>query len=575
MVAPERSRTRARSLRPRRSSTSRAPPARAGPTPTTRAPHRNLSHACARLRERRRRPPGGRWRASRTPGRSCPDRSTTDPLARRWCRGGPTGPRSSPSLRRGSRRAGATASTSPKLSKHRTDAGPCGRVRRSVSLEPQGPPGRRTGWGTGRGTGCRVATGIGRASAATPLPADEAGPLVPARFDYLDGIRAVAAMFVVVHHSWLLAYPGFPRNVGPSWLGWMLYGHMAVSVFIVVSGFSLAIAPMRRDLHLPGSSAQFIARRGWRILPTYWAALALSCVVFGMVTADRTGDAVDLKAIVVHAVMLQDVVDSAKPNGAFWSIAVEWQIYFLFPVMLYLSRRVGMRRTFAGTLVLVLAGYLLAVSLSPFERFLNITPQYIALFAMGVLAAGLLRPAADLRWTRLLLPVGVVLAVAFVALCRAQGSVWVVDHFFWVDLLVGAAVAAAIGALAVGRGHAAARLLGSRVLVGVGAYSYSIYLVHAPILWLVWHFGVSRPDLSPGARLAVLLATAGPIVLVACWLFHLVFERPFLTRRSWAAWRDLLSPYAARRAGRPAPGLPPPAAVAAAELGPAQPAGER
>ncbi|WP_167736198.1 acyltransferase [Nocardioides sp. 503] len=406
-----------------------------------------------------------------------------------------------------------------------------------------------------------------------PLRADAAGPAVQARFDYLDGIRAVAAVFVVVHHSWLLVYPGFPRNSGPSWLGWMLYGHLAVSVFIVVSGFSLALAPMRRDLHLPGSTAQFIARRGWRILPTYWAALAFSCVVFGVVTADQTGDTVDLKAVLVHAVMLQDVVDSAKPNGAFWSIAVEWQIYFLFPVMVYLSRRVGMGLTFAGTVGLVLVGYLLAVNASPFERFLNITPQYVALFAMGVLAAGLLRPGSDPRSARFLMPASVVLGLAFVALCLAQGSVWVVGHFFWVDLLVGAAVAAAVGGLAVGRGRAAARVLGSRVPVRVGAYSYSIYLIHAPILWLVWLVGVSRPDLPPGGRLALLLATAVPVVLLTSWLFHLVFERPFLARRSWAAWRDALTSYAGARGRHPVRVLAEPAA--AADLGSPQPAGER
>jgi len=381
----------------------------------------------------------------------------------------------------------------------------------------------------------------------TAQRAEAVEPLVQTRFDYLDGIRALAALFVVVHHSWLAVYPGFPSNTGPSWFGWMLYGHMAVSVFIVVSGFSLTIAPARRDLRLPGSSAQFIARRGWRILPTYWAALVFSCLVFGVVTADQTGSTVDAKAIAVHAVMLQDVVDSAKPNGAFWSIAVEWQIYFLFPIMILLARRLGMQWTFAGILASVVVGYALAVNVTAFQRFLNITPQYIALFAMGVVAAGLLRPGSRFRFAQHLVPAGLVLALAFVGLCLWQGSVWIVDHFFWVDLLVGAAVAAVIGGLALGRAPAATGLLGSRALVGVGAFSYSIYLIHAPILWLVWHFAVAPMDLSPAVKLATLLCTAVPVVLLTCWAFYLVFERPFLTRRSWAAWREVL-PRRARRA---------------------------
>jgi peptidoglycan/LPS O-acetylase OafA/YrhL len=373
------------------------------------------------------------------------------------------------------------------------------------------------------------------------------------RLDYLDGIRALAALFVLLHHSWLTIYPGYPRNDGPTWLGWMLYGHMAVSVFIVVSGFSLAIAPARRDMHLPMSNAQFIARRGWRILPTYWAALALSCLIFGLVTAEETGSVVTAKAIVVHSLMLQDVVDSTKPNGVFWSIAVEWQIYFLFPIMLLLGRRFGMSRSFAATGALVLVGYLLATNLSPFARFLNITPQYIVLFGMGVLAATLLRRDNGFGHAHLLLPGAALLGLGFVALCAWQGSVWVVDHFFWVDLLVGAAVASLVGALAVGRARGFAGALGGRPLVAIGAFSYSIYLIHAPILWLVWHYLVSPLDLPPLQGLAVLLAMATPIVLATCWVFYLVFERPFLTRRSWAAWRALLPRRGGSRAPMPVP----------------------
>ena len=62
----------------------------------------------------------------------------------------------------------------------------------------------------------------------------------------LDGVRGLAALFVVLHHCYLMSYPGYPRNTGPSWLAWLLYGHLAVVVFIALSGFSLAVAPARR-----------------------------------------------------------------------------------------------------------------------------------------------------------------------------------------------------------------------------------------------------------------------------------------------------------------------------------------
>ena len=91
----------------------------------------------------------------------------------------------------------------------------------------------------------------------------------------------------------------------------MLYGHMAVSVFIVVSGFSLAIAPTR----VAGTSrvgvAPFRRRRAWRILPAYWAALILSILVLGWRLRRGAGPLEVGKAFAVHGLMLQDVVDSA------------------------------------------------------------------------------------------------------------------------------------------------------------------------------------------------------------------------------------------------------------------------
>src|SRR3954468_20119735 len=98
------------------------------------------------------------------------------------------------------------------------------------------------------------------------------------RVSGLDGIRGLAALFVVLHHTYLVSYPGFPHNTGPWWLGWLLYGHLAVVVFIALSGFSLGIGPARRDWKL-GGRTRFAYRRAWRILPPYWAALVFSLIV--------------------------------------------------------------------------------------------------------------------------------------------------------------------------------------------------------------------------------------------------------------------------------------------------------
>ena len=98
------------------------------------------------------------------------------------------------------------------------------------------------------------------------------------RLTGLDGVRGLAALYVVVHHCWLMSFPGYPANSGPAWTGPLVYGHFAVVVFIVLSGFSLAIAPARNGWRLDGLG-RYAVRRARRILPPYWVALVFSLVI--------------------------------------------------------------------------------------------------------------------------------------------------------------------------------------------------------------------------------------------------------------------------------------------------------
>src|SRR5690349_3622815 len=178
---------------------------------------------------------------------------------------------------------------------------------------------RRTGdamSGSGEAT-ARTTTADERRS-AEPGQASR-GEAPTRRVTGLDGIRGLAALFVVVHHTYLESFPGYPVNTGPSWLAWLLYGHLAVVVFIALSGFSLAVAPARRDWQL-GGKARFAHRRAWRILPPYWAALVFSLIIAWAVVPQPGSAEPNGKAVAVYGLLLQDVFGSSVPNGAFWSI---------------------------------------------------------------------------------------------------------------------------------------------------------------------------------------------------------------------------------------------------------------
>src|SRR4051794_10706007 len=131
----------------------------------------------------------------------------------------------------------------------------------------------------------------------------------------LDGVRALAALFVVIHHVFLRAFPGSPVDRAPFWAGWFIYGRFAVVVFIVLSGFSLALAPARHGWRLD-SVSRFAYRRARRLLPAYWAAPPLSPVVAWLVVAPPGEGAPNAQSGVVQALLAQKLIGAPRPHPA-------------------------------------------------------------------------------------------------------------------------------------------------------------------------------------------------------------------------------------------------------------------
>ncbi|MFD7000431.1 acyltransferase family protein [Streptomyces mirabilis] len=347
----------------------------------------------------------------------------------------------------------------------------------------------------------------------------------------LDGLRGLAALYVLLFHCWLLTMPGFPENSGPAWLGWLMYGRLAVVFFLVLSGFSLAISPARNGWHLGGVS-RFLRRRAWRILPPYWAALALSlAVAWFVVPASHFGPPTGT-SILVYGFVVQDVFTGPTPNGAFWSIGVEAELYLVFPLLLLVRRRLGAVVLVASVTLLVIARGLLAPNASPVEGVNWLTPNLAPVFVAGLVGAGIVVAPEKVRrlpWHWL----AALAALPVVALVVIKGSAWTVDHYFWIDLAVAPAMTMMIAAVATGRPAVLMRLLATRPMRGLGDFSYSLYLVHLPIVMIVCR-KMAPHFVSPGLpAFWFTLTLALPASVLAAWLFAKLFELPFKRNRSW------------------------------------------
>jgi peptidoglycan/LPS O-acetylase OafA/YrhL len=318
----------------------------------------------------------------------------------------------------------------------------------------------------------------------------------------------------------------------------MFYGHFAVAIFIVLSGFSLSVAPARNGWQLGGVS-RFARRRAWRILPPYWAALAFSLLVAWTVIPQPGESVPTIKSVFVDGLLLQDVFGAPTPNGAFWSIAIEAQLYVVFPILIYLVWRYnGLLMVGVVTAIVSLVG-LLAPHVFAVHQLLRFTPQLAALFAVGIMAAGIVRLSRYRSWPWHWLALATAIPV-FTAIA-IEGSVWTVANFLWVDIALGPTIGCLLAALATNRPQWMVRILDTRPLRSLGSFSYSLYLTHAPIVAIVTGELV-RGRVSPGVpALLVTLAIAVPISVAFARLFAGVFELPFQRHRDWSALREAFS----------------------------------
>jgi peptidoglycan/LPS O-acetylase OafA/YrhL len=369
------------------------------------------------------------------------------------------------------------------------------------------------------------------------------------RLGFLDGLRGLAALYVLLGHAYVAIREPVDAAASPALLKLLKLidaGHFAVAVFIVLSGYLLMLPVARRaDRRIPGGTGGYLRRRARRILPTYYAALALSAgLLLAFPWLLRPGD-LTWGSILWHAALLHNLSPRwvQSINGPMWSVALEWQIYFLLPlVLLPLMRRWGAAAALAAGVALGLAPHFLLPANANFDW---TYPWYIGLFALGAAGAVVnVAPTPAAAALRAWVPWGLIAGglgalTLFILLFRLR---WAWEYLWLTDLLLGLTVTCAIVylarmqlALAAGQGQGstnapaqlALRVLDSRAVAGLGRFSYSMYLIHEPLLRLTAGFLLALGLPAP-ALFAAQFLLAVPLVIGLCYLFYLPFERPFV-----------------------------------------------
>lgn len=375
------------------------------------------------------------------------------------------------------------------------------------------------------------------------MPPETVEPRTP-RLAFLDGMRALAAVYVVLFH--VLGLTGHRLTGAAKVLKAMFaFGHEAVAIFIVLSGYCLMLPVARSGVgKLPTSVGTFLWRRAFRILPPYYAAMGLSLLLLWAVAPLRVGGSggiwdetlpgLEPFAIATHLLLVHNWLPSVayQINGPHWSVATELQIYVVYSLaLLPLFRALKPLKLTLLTAVVGYAPLLFAPAAAAVAA-----PWYLVLFVFGMWAAvlGTKQTSADSAsgssWLR-----SPGLALALVVACAALGlgaaRVWF-RYKPATDALVGGATTLMllqISAARAGQGLFGwlRKLLESRVAVRVGQASYSLYLTHLPVLALC-ELALRPLTPSPGLLTLLLLGVGTACSLLVAFAFHYLVEQRFI-----------------------------------------------
>ena len=412
-------------------------------------------------------------------------------------------------------------------------------------------------------------------------------PSVGRSLGYLDGVRAVAVIFVLAVHAW--QFGGEPSiNVTVPFThrvlhltALMAYTQVGVDLFFVLSGYLLAQPWLRADYQRNPrpNLRRYFSSRFFRIAPAYYACLFLTLLFFTpkFIMPTAIYSRVGAFSVSMHLIFMEFLFPYSGGSwgilGQFWTLTIEVMFYLILPwaIVFFLRNRwvVTVPIVFMVTLTWL---YLCRHSLGPVVHFYQTKlspagideasvrwilakqlPGHLVHFALGMTLANIVvryqLGQSTARSSRVLThptagKIYFAAGCAVVIACMNWVSVISSHYGYSYQKLVterGARIPYYLAEIPFAIGFTL--LLGGVIFGGpwlqyffgctplrvIGILGYSIYLWHVPLLYLFSSFP-SFVKLAPPQRFPAVLGTTSVALVVLCTGFYLAVEKPFILK---------------------------------------------
>lgn len=341
-------------------------------------------------------------------------------------------------------------------------------------------------------------------------------------FGSLDGIRAIAILTVLWHHTMQ------PIN----WLPMTARGFLGVDLFFVLSGFLIVTLLLReRDRNGDISLKGFYMRRILRIFPVYYGLLLVLLIAFGIVFRSSDVAGAYIAAMPWYFTYTSNFIREETLLAIAWSLATEEQFYLVWPPLEKFLGRFAMPILAILLIINQLINY--EIILAAQHARLEVLQSTFTPILLGVLLAHLLHKRkhyAQLarvfsnKWsTAITTGLLLILFNVFPIGTDISGTPRLLIHLVMTAFLAGCII---------NEQHILRPLLTLKPLVRVGAISYGMYLFHMFIVVISVAI-LNRIGLG-NLPIALFGMTLIGTIIVAELSFRF-YETPFLTlKKRWA-----------------------------------------